>query len=122
MASAAPAPASPASSTTASGEPERGYTLPLVVLTSLFFMWGFITCLNDGLLEMCKDLGETVIPGELLARVHDTARTGMTPIEYRARRGGLLASRHFPGLIGCGDTLAVVADIVSPSPRVQPVP
>ena len=82
----------------------------------------FITCLNDGLLEMCKDLGETVIPGELLARVHDTARTGMTPIEYRARRGGLLASRHFPGLIGCGDTLAVVADIVSPSPRVQPVP
>jgi MFS transporter, FHS family, L-fucose permease len=27
---------------------EKGnYTLPLVVLTTLFFMWGFITCLND---------------------------------------------------------------------------
>jgi MFS transporter, FHS family, L-fucose permease len=27
---------------------EKGnYTLPLIVLTTLFFMWGFITCLND---------------------------------------------------------------------------
>ena len=25
----------------------KGYTFPLIVLTSLFFMWGFITCLND---------------------------------------------------------------------------
>lgn len=77
----------------------------------------FITCLNDGLLEMCKDLGETIVAGEVLARVHELTRTGVPAVEYRAKRGGLLASRHFPGLIGCGDTLAVVADFVRPGPR-----
>src|SRR5512133_3357439 len=36
-------------------EPEsRNYTVPLVVLTSLFFMWGFITCLNDILIPHLK--------------------------------------------------------------------
>lgn len=26
---------------------KSGYTLPLIILTTLFFMWGFITCMND---------------------------------------------------------------------------
>src|SRR5688572_24951490 len=26
---------------------KNGYMLPLIILTSLFFMWGFITCMND---------------------------------------------------------------------------
>lgn len=30
------------------------YTLPLTVLTTLFFMWGFITCLNDILIPHLK--------------------------------------------------------------------
>ncbi|MGE5339398.1 MAG: N(2)-acetyl-L-2,4-diaminobutanoate deacetylase DoeB [Gemmatimonadota bacterium] len=77
----------------------------------------FVTCLHDGLLEMCKNLGERVEAGEVLARVHDATRTGVPPIEYRARRGGLLACRHFAGLIGSGDTLAVIADAVRPRPR-----
>lgn len=76
----------------------------------------FTTSLNDGLLEMRKDLGETVVAGDILARVHDVTRTGVPAVEYCAKRGGLLVSRHFPGLIGCGDTLAVVADVVSPTP------
>ena len=76
----------------------------------------FTTCLNDGLLEMCKDLGDTVEAGEVVARVYDTGRTGVAPVEYRAERAGLLACRHFPGLVGCGDTLAVVADVVGPQP------
>jgi MFS transporter, FHS family, L-fucose permease len=33
---------------------EADYTFPLVVLTSLFFMWGFITCLNDILIPHLK--------------------------------------------------------------------
>src|SRR5206468_2122529 len=73
----------------------------------------FITCLHDGLLEMCKDLGESIVASEVLARVHDRTRTGAPAVEYRAKRHGLLASRHFPGLIGSGDTLAVVADVKS---------
>lgn len=32
------------------------YTLPLITLTSLFFMWGFITCMNDVLIPYLKKL------------------------------------------------------------------
>ncbi|MEQ8221368.1 MAG: L-fucose:H+ symporter permease [Candidatus Eremiobacterota bacterium] len=35
---------------------EANYTVPLVILTSLFFMWGFITCLNDILIPHLKSL------------------------------------------------------------------
>ncbi len=34
------------------------YRFPLVILTSLFFMWGFITCLNDILIPHLKGLFE----------------------------------------------------------------
>ncbi|CAG9196844.1 N-alpha-acetyl-L-2,4-diaminobutyric acid deacetylase [Paraburkholderia sabiae] len=72
----------------------------------------YTTSEHDGLLELCKDLGDNVEAGEVIARVHDMSRTGMQPIEYRAKRRGLLAARHFPGLVHIGDTVAVVADIV----------
>jgi len=72
----------------------------------------YTTSEHDGLLEMCKDLGDTVEAGDVIARVYDATRTGTAPVEYRARRGGLLAARHFPGLVRIGDTVAVVADVV----------
>ncbi|WP_175683162.1 N(2)-acetyl-L-2,4-diaminobutanoate deacetylase DoeB [Burkholderia cenocepacia] len=72
----------------------------------------FTTSEHRGLLEMCRDLGTEVNAGDVLARVHDIDRTGVTPIEYVARRRGLLAARHFPGIVQPGDTIAVVADIV----------
>ncbi|SMG22873.1 N(2)-acetyl-L-2,4-diaminobutanoate deacetylase DoeB [Paraburkholderia susongensis] len=72
----------------------------------------FTTSEHEGLLELCKDLGEMVESGEVIARIHDASRTGVAPVEYRARRGGLLAARHFPGLVRIGDTVAVVADVV----------
>ncbi|MGU7854167.1 N(2)-acetyl-L-2,4-diaminobutanoate deacetylase DoeB [Burkholderia orbicola] len=72
----------------------------------------FTTSEHHGLLEMCRDLGTEVDAGDVLARVHDIDRTGVTPIEYVARRRGLLAARHFPGIVQPGDTIAVVADIV----------
>ena len=78
----------------------------------------YTTCEHDGLLEMCKDLGESVEAGEVIARVHDMTRTGAKAVEYRARRGGLLAARHFPGLVRIGDTVAVVADVVERGIRV----
>jgi MFS transporter, FHS family, L-fucose permease len=34
------------------------YTVPLIVLTSLFFMWGFITCLNDIIIPHLKGIFE----------------------------------------------------------------
>ena len=72
----------------------------------------FVASEHDGLLEMCRDLGDQVRKGEVIARVHDIKRTGAAPVEYRAGRDGLLAARHFPGLVQCGDTLAVVAETV----------
>lgn len=41
--------------TTQSGEnPQGNYKFALYALTSLFFMWGFITCLNDILIPYLK--------------------------------------------------------------------
>jgi FHS family L-fucose permease-like MFS transporter len=37
---------------------EKKYTLALVVLTSLFFMWGFLTCLNDIIIPHLKAVFE----------------------------------------------------------------
>ncbi|MCY1438128.1 N-alpha-acetyl-L-2,4-diaminobutyric acid deacetylase [compost metagenome] len=72
----------------------------------------FVASEHGGLLEMCRDLGERVEKGEVLARVHDVLRTGSAPVEYRAKRSGILAARHFPGLVQSGDTLAVVAEVL----------
>ncbi|MDR5825099.1 N(2)-acetyl-L-2,4-diaminobutanoate deacetylase DoeB [Caballeronia sp. LZ043] len=72
----------------------------------------YTTSEHSGLLEMCRDLGEPVKAGDVLARVHDIARTGAAPFEYRAKRDGLLAARHFPGLVQTGDTVAVLADVI----------
>jgi FHS family L-fucose permease-like MFS transporter len=36
----------------------KNYMAPLVVLTSLFFMWGFITCLNDIIIPHLKSVFE----------------------------------------------------------------
>ncbi len=69
----------------------------------------FTTCETSGLVEFRVDLGQAVRAGEIVARVHGIERTGTAPREYRAAIDGLLAGRHFPGLVGPGDTLAVVA-------------
>lgn len=37
-------------------EQNKNYSLPLAFLTMLFFMWGFITCLNDILIPHFKDV------------------------------------------------------------------
>lgn len=38
------------------GQAGRSYTGPLIALTSLFFLWGFITCLNDILIPHLKNV------------------------------------------------------------------
>jgi N-alpha-acetyl-L-2,4-diaminobutyrate deacetylase len=69
----------------------------------------FVFSENDGLFESMKDLGDAVAKDELIARVWPSDRTGIKPVDYFARRSGILACRHFPGLIQGGDCLAVVA-------------
>jgi Predicted deacylase len=51
--------------------------------------------------------------GQLLAVVHDHQRTGTEPVPYHSQLDGILTARHVPGLIGLGDTLAVVATVTA---------
>jgi len=68
----------------------------------------FLFCEGDGLFEVMKDLGDPVSQGDLVARVWPLDRTGQPPVEYHARRDGVMISRHFPGLIKSGDCAVVV--------------
>jgi len=72
----------------------------------------FVFCEDDGLFEPMMDLGDQVKTGDVVARVWPADRTGKPPVDYRARRSGTLASRHFPGLIKSGDCMSVVAAVV----------
>ncbi len=64
---------------------------------------------DEGLLEPRVDLGQGVMAGDVLALVWPKGRTGVAPREYRAAMNGILAGRHFPGLIAPGDCLAMIA-------------
>jgi len=47
----------PGSSTTSSAsQASTSYTVPLAIVTTLFFMWGFLTCLNDILVPHLKPI------------------------------------------------------------------
>jgi N-alpha-acetyl-L-2,4-diaminobutyrate deacetylase len=64
---------------------------------------------DDGLIETMIDLGESVEAGQIVARIHPVGRTGGAPQEIRAKMSGVLAARHFPGLVKAGDCAAVLA-------------
>ncbi len=69
----------------------------------------FTISTSEGLLEMLVDLGDTVEKGQPIARIHDVKRSGTEPTLFHAGVFGILAGRYFPGLIGIGDCLAVIA-------------
>ncbi|MEX4005149.1 N(2)-acetyl-L-2,4-diaminobutanoate deacetylase DoeB [Paraburkholderia sp. EG285A] len=92
------------------GEPAAGR--PTTTLLDMPDGSCYTTSEHDGLLEMCRDLGDTVACGDVLARIYHTGRTGVPATEYRAGRDGIVAARHFPGLVKIGDTIAVVATVV----------
>lgn len=69
----------------------------------------FVFCEDKGLVEPTANLGDAVNKGDVVARIWPTEQTGQRPVDYKAKRSGILASRHFPGLVQAGDCLAVVA-------------
>ena len=89
------------------GEPERAESVHLDMTHDDAFAFA----MDDGMIEPCADLGDTLEEGDLLARIWPVERTGVRPTEYRAKRGGLLTARHFPGLVKAGDCLAVIAEV-----------
>jgi N2-acetyl-L-2,4-diaminobutanoate deacetylase len=72
----------------------------------------FMFAENAGLIEFCFDLGSHIRKGDTVARIWSIDRTGQTPAEVMARRGGLFMGRHFPGLVKMGDCIAMVADVL----------
>jgi N-alpha-acetyl-L-2,4-diaminobutyrate deacetylase len=67
---------------------------------------------DDGMIETLVDLGEPVEAGATIARIHAVGRTGVAPLDIRAKLSGVLVARHFPGLVKSGDCAAVVAVLV----------
>ncbi|AUH32289.1 N(2)-acetyl-L-2,4-diaminobutanoate deacetylase DoeB [Paracoccus tegillarcae] len=66
---------------------------------------------RDGLLHPLADLGDQVRKDQAIAKIWPLDRTGAAPVEVTAHRDGILAARHFPGLVQAGDCLAVIATI-----------
>lgn len=66
---------------------------------------------DEGMIEPLADLGDMVTKGQVILRLWPLDRTGVAAIEVRAKRDGMIAARHFPGLATMGDCLAVVAVI-----------
>lgn len=64
---------------------------------------------EDGMIETMVDLGDPVKKGSVIARIHGTGRTGTAPQELFAKMDGVLAARHFPGLVKAGDCVSVIA-------------
>jgi N-alpha-acetyl-L-2,4-diaminobutyrate deacetylase len=64
---------------------------------------------DGGLLEMLSDLGDEIRKGDVVARIYPTGRTGIAPLEISAKMDGILAARHFPGLVKPGDCVSVLA-------------
>src|SRR5262245_26662144 len=64
---------------------------------------------EDGMIETMVDLGEIVTRGQVIARIHQIGRTGVAPRDIKAKMSGLLAARHFPGLVKSGDCASVMA-------------
>jgi N-alpha-acetyl-L-2,4-diaminobutyrate deacetylase len=70
----------------------------------------FLFAEDDGLIETTVDLGEPIEAGVTIARIHAVGRTGLAPLDIKAKISGLLVARHFPGLVKAGDCAAVVAE------------
>ena len=68
---------------------------------------------DDGMVETMMDLGEPVTEGEVIARIHAIDRIGKEPQLVRAKMSGILAARHFTGLVKAGDCVAVTALLIS---------
>lgn len=64
---------------------------------------------DGGLIEFRKDLGDHFRKGETVALIYPTGRTGAVPQEISARMDGILAARHYPGLVKPGDCVSVLA-------------
>jgi len=69
----------------------------------------FLFSEHAGLIEYLVELGEDVKFNQPIARIWPTDRTGIPPVEVRAKRSGVLTARHVPGLVQMGDFISLIA-------------
>ena len=77
---------------------------------------GFHFAETFGLFEPLAALGDTAEAGEVLARIWPPEALDAGPATIRARRAGLIAARHVPGLIRPGDCAFVLGTDLGPAP------
>jgi N2-acetyl-L-2,4-diaminobutanoate deacetylase len=70
----------------------------------------FVSASTEGLFEICKELGEHVETGDVIARVHYLEDPEREPTPLIAACNGQIVCRHVPGLIERGDCAAVIAE------------
>jgi N-alpha-acetyl-L-2,4-diaminobutyrate deacetylase len=70
---------------------------------------GYIMALADGLYEPMVEVGEPVLPGMILGRVHFLDNLDHEPLNILAKRSGVLITRAGRGWVRRGDTVAVIA-------------
>jgi N-alpha-acetyl-L-2,4-diaminobutyrate deacetylase len=87
------------------GELDRGQSVMLDMPSGDCFTFSE----HEGLVEPCVDLGQAVAKGDVIAKIWRTDRTGERPAEYRAQIAGIVAGRHFPGLVKMGDCISMLA-------------
>jgi len=68
---------------------------------------------DGGLIEFVVDLGDAIHAGDTIALIYPVGRTGAEPQAVDAKMNGILAARHFPGLVKPGDCVAVLAVEIS---------
>ncbi|MCL3881211.1 N(2)-acetyl-L-2,4-diaminobutanoate deacetylase DoeB [Marivita sp. GX14005] len=89
-----------------SGAPQIEETVQLDMPDERCFQFA----LEPGLIEYQADLGDEVREGQPIARIWRSDRTGAAPVPCLARRDGILAARHVPGLVKMGDFVGLVAE------------
>jgi len=72
----------------------------------------YLISTDEGLLDWLIELGDPISPGQPVARIYNTVRLGAPPIDVLATIDGVLAMRHFPGLVKMGDAIAMQAQLV----------
>ena len=72
----------------------------------------FVCCEHRGLVEPIVSLGDMVRAGDLLAKIHNMDRTTGEPVEYFAKRDGMVIIKHAPSIVSMGDNLFVIAEVV----------
>ena len=67
----------------------------------------YLICDDEGLLDWLVELGDPIVAGQPVARIYNTVKLGTEPIDVNATVTGVLAMRHFPGLVKMGDAIAM---------------